>query len=83
MDASGRRRQPSTGRRIYQKAHERSALGRILDSAHRHPETRKHLGRICEEGFEALGVPADTFIVRLAQHRRVIEGGIAADLASD
>src|ERR1700682_1168936 len=83
MDASRRRRHPSTRRGVCQKAHQRLALGCILDTAHRHPEARKHLGGIGEEAFEALGIPTQTVIARLAQHRRVIESGVAADPTPD
>ena len=73
MDATGVavNRQREDGSR--QKPHQRLPLGRVLDPAHRHPQSRKHRGGIGEEGFEALRVPAQTFVARLAQHRRIVE----------
>lgn len=83
MAAAGWRRQPSTRRGIGQKAQQRLAFGRILDAAHRHPQTRKHLGRIGEKAIETRCVPVQTLVARPAQRRGVIERRIAADPASD
>src|SRR5260370_22892645 len=83
MDASGRRRQPATRRGFCQKAYEGLPLRGILDTAHRHPESRKRFGGIGQESVEPAGIPIETFIARLAQCRGIIEGRVAADLASD
>jgi len=66
-----------------QKAYDGLALRGILDTPHRHPESRKHFRGISQEGVEPAGIPNQSFIARLAQHRGIIEGGIAADLAFD
>ena len=41
-----------------EKPHQRLPFGRILDPAHRHPQSRKHRGRIGEEGLQALARPS-------------------------
>ena len=72
MDASGRRRQPSTRRGFCQKTYERLPLRGVLDTAHRHPEPWKHFRGIGETAqptwlriggywYPRGGIPIDVF----------------------
>ena len=83
MDATGAvvNRQREAG--SVEKPHQRLPFGRVLDPAHRHPQSRKHRGGVGEEGFEAFCVPAQPVIARLAQHRRIVEFRGSADGAAD